>query len=141
MKHFYLENIRSVARNTLASIMPAPRFARHYLAVSGLPRSGTSWLGSALSFAPRVSYYFEPDRMLDQSYWYKYLPQHAADPALEQHMHLSLAGKILDEDVIVEQGLKEMATHVFSRTVLVKCVKLVLAADWIAVKFPHLKIV
>ena len=141
MKYFYSDNIRPIARNTLACLMPAPRFARRHLAVSGLPRSGTSWLASALSFAPRVSYYFEPDRKLDHSYWYKYLPQHAADPVLEQHVQAALAGKVRHDDVIVEQGFQKMATHVFSGTVLVKWVKLVLAADWIAVKVPHLKII
>ena len=141
MKQLYLDSIRPVMRNTLASLMPAPRFARQHLAVSGLPRSGTSWLARALSLAPRVSYYFEPDHVLDESYWYKYLPRDGSDEGLERHMQAVLAGKVRHEYVIAEQGFREMATHAFSDTVLVKWVRLVLALDWIAVHAPGLQII
>lgn len=141
MREIYLESIRPVVRNMLARLIPAPRFARRHLAVSGLPRSGSSWLAKALSLAPRVSYYFEPDHVLDNDYWYKYLPRHANDTMLHQHVHAALGGKIYHEYVIAEQGFQAMATHVFSDTVLVKWVRLVLAADWVSANFPGLRVI
>ena len=95
MKLLYKGNIRPVARNALALVMPTPRFASRRIAVSGLPRSGTSWLAKALSLAPRVSYYFEPDYVLDSGYWYKYLSRDATDSVLDRLCMLLLQVKLI----------------------------------------------
>jgi len=106
----------------------------------GLPRSGTSWLAKAISLSPRVSYYFEPDKRLGNEYMYRYLPPGGVDPRLAAFINKSLYGRINDEYTIAEQGLPEILSHPFSKTVLVKLVRLPLALDWLAMQFPDLAV-
>lgn len=67
--------------------------------VSGLPRSGTSWVAKALSFAPGFTYYREPDNYdhVEGAYPYfnnLYLPAGEDDPCYHQHMTHALNGQI-----------------------------------------------
>jgi hypothetical protein len=106
----------------------------------GLPRSGTSWLARAISLSPRVSYYFEPDKRLGSEYMYRFLPAAATDPMLSAFINKSFHGRVHDEYTIAEQGLSEILSHPFSRTVLVKLVRLPLALDWLAAQFPDMRV-
>ncbi len=131
---------RALLRQFAASVWPGPLFARQRVAVSGLPRSGTSWLAKALSLSPRVSYYFEPDNRLGSEYMYRYMQADTADPGLKRFLDRAFRGHIHDEYTIAEQGLAEILRHPLSGTVLVKLVRLPLALDWLAGQFPGLAI-
>lgn len=117
--HFIL---RKAARQTLAKINPGPRWADHHIAVSGLPRSGTSWVAKALSLTKGVSYYFEPEHILGRSYTHAYVPQDEFRRGFYAHIQRSLRGKITDEYTLAEQGLREILLQPLANTVLVKWV-------------------
>ena len=132
--------LRRAGRRLLARGLPAPR-PRHRVAVVGLPRSGTSWLGKALSLGPGISYYFEPDVLLPADPLYRYLPAGADDRELERALAAHLDGRAVDEYVIAEQGLRELLTRPGAGTVLVKWVRLGLMLEWIRARFPGLALV
>ena len=136
--HFVL---RKAARQTLAKIYPGPRIANNHIAVSGLPRSGTSWVAKALSLARGVSYYFEPDHILGPSYMHTYVPHDEFRNDFYAHIQGSLRGEVTDEYTLAEQGLREILLRPFARTVLIKWVWLTLSLNWIAEHFPKLTIV
>lgn len=138
---FYLNNIRPALRQAIATTLPGPRWATQRIAVSGLPRSGTSWIAKAMSLAPGVTYYFEPDSVLSGDYWNIYLGADANSPAIERHLNDAFSGRVHTEYVIAEQGFREILTAWQADTVLVKWVKLVLCLDWFAEHFPQVKVV
>jgi len=133
--------VRKALRQGLAKIYPGPRWADHHIAVSGLPRSGTSWVAKALSLAKGVSYYFEPEHILGPSYMHTYLPLNGFRPDFYNHIRQTLRGGITDEYTLAEQGLRELLLRPFAKTVLVKWVWLTLSVDWIAKHFPDLRVV
>lgn len=139
--NFYLNRLRPALRQVIAEKMPGPRWASRRLVVSGLPRSGTSWVAKALSLAPGVSYYFEPDSVLSGDYWNVYLSAGSYDPALERHVQDAFSGRVHTEYVLAEQGLREMLASWRAETVLIKWVKLVLCLDWFAQTFPEVPVV
>lgn len=132
---------RSAARQILAKVFPSPWWANQQIAVSGLPRSGTSWVAKAISLAHGVSYYFEPEHVLGQSYMHTYQPPEQLRPAFYDHLRKTLRGGVTDEYTLAEQGLRELLSRPFASTVLVKWVWLTLALDWIAQYFPKLQVV
>lgn len=137
----YAGFIRPAGRQALSRCLPGPpRHARH-LAVLGLPRSGTSWVAKTLSLAKSVTYYFEPDEVLAPGYRYRYLAPGTEDPALASFIERTFAGGVHDEYVIAEQGLRDLFARVSARTVLVKWVKHVLAAEWLLQAQPGLRLV
>lgn len=133
--------IRKALRQSLVKIYPSSRCARNYIAVSGLPRSGTSWVAKALSLAHGVSYYFEPEHVLDPSYMHAYIPTGESPTGFYAHIQRSLRGGVTDEYTLTEQGLREILLRPFARTVLVKWVWLTLSLDWIAKHFPDLRVI
>ena len=139
--NLYTNTQRAVLRQLLAHAWPGPVSAEKKIAVVGLPRSGTSWLAKAISLSNGVSYYFEPDYLLNKQYIYKYLAAEEVDKVLQKHITNALKGRVLHEYVIAEQSLREILLHPFSDTVLVKFVHLPLCLDWMASNFPDLKIV
>jgi hypothetical protein len=137
----YLNHLRPALRQTLAATLPGPRWASRRIAVSGLPRSGTSWVAKALSRAPGVSYYFEPDSVLGGDYWNRYLAAGTNAPTLERSLGDAFCGRVHTEYVLAEQGFREIVTAWQAETVLVKWVKLVLSLDWFAQQFPDVTVV
>lgn len=137
----YLDHLRPAVRQTLVAALPGPRWASRRIAVSGLPRSGTSWVAKALSLAPGVSYYFEPDSVLGGDYWNVYLAAGTSDPHLERHLRDAFCGRVNTEYVLAEQGFHEILTAWRAETVLIKWVKLVLSLDWFAQGFPNVAVV
>jgi len=133
--------LRKAARQTLARINPGPRWADLHIAVSGLPRSGTSWVAKALSLAKGVSYYFEPEHVLGRPYMHVYVPQDEFRKDLFAHIQRSLRGGVTSEYSLGEQGLREVLLHPFAKTVLVKWVWLTLSLDWVAKYFPDLQVI
>ncbi|PWG61704.1 hypothetical protein DEM34_15195 [Spiribacter halobius] len=119
---------------------PVPAGCRR-IVVSGLPRSGTSWIARVLSLSPGVSYYFEPDHLLDARYRYRYLSRSAHDGGLAKHLEAAFAGQLAHHYVIAEQGWKELLGRSHSHTVLLKWVHLVLALDWVAQQLPEIVVI
>lgn len=134
-------SLRPVIRQTFVRVWPAPLLARRRIAVFGLPRSGTSWLAKAISLSRGVSYYFEPDTVLDESHYYKYLPEAAEEQFLSDHLRRSLHGKVVGEYTIAEQGIRELALRPFAHTVLVKLVRFSLSLNWFARNFPDVRVI
>lgn len=138
---FYTDQIRPASRQLIAAALPGPRWASRRIVVSGLPRSGTSWIAKAMSLAPRVAYYFEPDSVLEGEYWNVFREAGVRDVSLERHIRQAFSGRIHTEYVIAEQGIREMLVAWRANTVLIKWVKLVLCLDWFAVHFPDATVV
>lgn len=141
MANKYLNYLRPALRQTAETVMPGPRWAKRRIVVSGLPRSGTSWVAKALSLSPNVAYYFEPDSVLEGRHWYVYPDAHAGNPLLARHISAAFAGRIHTEYVIAERGLREILTTWRADVVLIKWVKLVLCLDWLAQHFPDVTVV
>ena len=134
-------NPRRVVRGLVARSLPGPIRPRQRIAVSGLPRSGTSWLGRALSLARSVSYYFEPDRPLPEGYRYRYLPAAEEDTYLERQVDRMLRGRVCDDWQVAEKSLGDLLLTPVRRTLLVKWVWLSLALDWVASRVTDLVVV
>lgn len=130
--------------------------------VSGLPRSGTSWTGKALSFAPGFTYYREPDNSdfvagaPGPDYWNLYLRKGDEHPVYGPHMERALSGTIANSFTLFEDfgplvsrmpaQLRGIADHwptLYMRkpNVLVKLIRSSLALDWIAGRYPASRIV
>jgi len=137
----YTRHIRPRLRQALARTLPGPVRARRRIAVVGLPRSGSSWLARALSLAPGVAYYFEPERELGPAYYYAYRGASDSDPALLGHVRRSLAGRVVQESAIAEHSLDRLAAVPFAGTVLLKWVRLSLCLEWLNRHFPDLMVV
>ncbi len=138
---FYETKIRPTLRQILARICLGRNSPDKFVAVVGLPRSGTSWLAKAISLSKNVSYYFEPEHNLGPEYCYKYLPADKKDDTLYKHIEKSLAGRIFDEYTICEQDFKDIFFQSRADTMLVKWVRFPLCLDWIANNFPDLKVI
>ena len=141
MNDLYLSHLRQTGRRFAATILPGPRRATRHIAVSGLPRSGTSWLGKALSLAPQVAYFFEPDETLEARYRYRYLSAADREDHLEAHIRDAFSGRVRADYVLAEQGLRELVSNWRARTVLCKWVKFVICLDWVAQNFPDIQVV
>lgn len=130
--------------------------------ISGLPRSGTSWTGKALSFAPGFTYYREPDNSEfvpgapGRDYWNLYLRAGDEHPIYGPHMERALSGKVVNNFVMyddygpivsrIPQPLRFVADYcpaLYRRqpNAVVKLIRSSLALDWIAGRFPEARIV
>lgn len=139
-----------------AAFRPAPARPR-LVVVSGLPRSGTSWVGKVLAFTPGFTYCREPDNSdhvpgARREFRWLYLPSGRHDPAWDAHMRLALRGKVATPFTMQENPgpllgrlpprwankLGAMAPFLYLRRrhILVKLVHANLALEWIADEFP-----
>lgn len=90
-----------------AVVRSSSKRANPPIVVSGLPRSGTSWVAKALSFDPDYTYFREPDNpahvdgALDR-FRNIYLPVGALDPEFEAHLNSALRGEIATPFTMVE---------------------------------------
>lgn len=130
--------------------------------ISGLPRSGTSWTGKALSFAPGYTYYREPDNSdhvaaaPPKPFWDLYLKSGGNCPAFTVHMESAVRGKIATNFTMQEdpgpiigrlprrfRWLGEFFPSLYLRqpNALVKFVRANLSLDWIGGRFPDARIV
>ena len=137
--------------------MRASRFRRRVI-VSGLPRSGTSWVGRVLSFAPDVTYLREPDNGdhvagARDCPPYLYLPAGADDAGYRRHLTAVLDGRVrtpftMDEDPGPWLGrLPPGRAHRLGGTVpslyrmrgqlVVKLVRSNLTVEWLAEQWPQ----
>ena len=94
-----------------------------------------------MSLSPGVTYYFEPDSVLDDVYWNAYRNPGVNDPFLEQHVRKAFEGGVHTEYVIAEQQMRDILTAWRANVVLIKWVKLVLCLDWFAERFPDALVV
>ncbi len=130
--------------------------------LSGLPRSGTSWTGKALSFAPGFTYYREPDNSdfvpgaPGPEHWNLYLRGGDKHPVYGPHMERALSGGVVNNFVMYDDygpivsrippPLRFVADYcpaLYRRqpNALVKLIRSSLALDWIAHRFPDARIV
>jgi len=137
----YQSTLRPILRQLFVRICPGPIRARRYIAVVGLPRSGSSWIAKSISLAQGVSYYFEPDQRMGESYRYKYVPVDEQEGRLESHVKMAFRGRFVDEYTIAEQGVREILSHCRSRTVLIKCIFQTLSLEWLSKHFPEVTVV
>src|SRR4051794_9054259 len=77
------------------------------IVVSGIPRSGTSWVAKTLSFAPGYTYYREPDNSdhvagAEPWFRFRYLPHGTTDEAFAAHMRRALEGKVATPATMAE---------------------------------------
>lgn len=133
-----------------------------HVVISGLPRSGTSWTGKALSFAPGFTYYREPDNsdfVTDApgpAYWNLYLGAGDEHPVYGPHIKRALSGEVANNFTLFEdygpivrhmpaqlRGIAEHWPALYLRkpNVLVKLIRSNLALDWIAGRYPDSRIV
>lgn len=132
------------------------------IVISGLPRSGTSWTGKALSFAPGFTYYREPDNSdfvagaPGPAYWNLYLRAGDKHPVYGPHMERALNGGIANNFTLFEdygplvgrlparlRPIAERWPALYLRKphILVKLIRSSLALDWIADRFPGIGVV
>ena len=132
---------RRIARQALVNVLPAPSSPEKVIAITGLPRSGTSWTAKVLALSDRVSYYFEPELVLGSEFRYIYIEPDKKNAPLYENINQTIRGRITDEYTICEHGLKEILTRSFRDRVLIKWVRLSLSLDWIASSFPGVKLI
>lgn len=132
------------------------------IVVSGLPRSGTSWTGKALSFASGFSYCREPDNSdyvsgaPAKEYWNLYVRAGDNHPVYGPHMERALMGKIANNFTMHEdygpivsriperfRSIAEYWPALYLRkpNVIVKLIRSSLALEWIADRFPGAHII
>lgn len=138
---FYEKHLRPGLRRLAAGIIPSRRNPDRVIAIAGLPRSGTSWLGKTISLAEDTAYYFEPDHLLGKEYWYRSLSTDDRDPVLTEHIRSSLQGRVLDPYVIAEQSLGDLLRRPLAHTAVLKWVRLSISLDWVAANFPGIRVV
>ncbi len=130
--------------------------------ISGLPRSGTSWTGKALSFTPKFTYYREPDNSEfvedapGPNYWNLYLRGDDDHPIYGPHMERALRGDIANAFTLYDDcgpilglmperwrsvGDRFPILYLRRPNVIVKLVRSSLALAWIAEHFPSTPIV
>lgn len=130
---------------------------RRCVLVVGFPRSGTSWLGKCLSFAPGFTYYREPDNFgavpgAEERFKYLYLTGEYDDPAYRHLMTHACAGQLATAFTMKEdpgpllrplgrrgRALGERYPFLFlrKRHVLVKLVGANLNLAWFSANLPH----
>lgn len=131
--------------------------SRRCIIVSGLPRSGTSWVAKALSFAPGFTYYREPDNYdhvkgTHKYFDYLYLPVGRDDLAYHQHMTRVLNGQIATPFTMKEDpgpllgrlpqawsrclGSRLPFLYFRKSNLLIKLVRSNLALEWLSEYYP-----
>lgn len=130
--------------------------------ISGLPRSGTSWTGKALSLTRGFTYYREPDNSdfvagaPGPAYWNLYLRAGDEHPVYCPHIERALSGEVANNFTLFEdygpivrhmparlRGIAELWPALYLRkpNVLVKLIRSSLALEWIAGRYPESRIV
>ena len=137
----YESHVRPLLRRQLFHWLPGPSRAHRFVAVAGLPRSGTSWLGKALSLADNVFYYFEPDQCLAAEHRYRYVSPEAEHAELVNNIDAALKGQLYSEYITTEMGLSDIVAQSSAETVLLKWVWLSFSLDFIAAHYPDIKVV
>lgn len=130
---------------------------RRCVIVAGFPRSGTSWLAKCLSFAPRFTYYREPDNFdrvkeAERRFANLYLTAEHDDPAYRRLMTRACAGNVATAFTMREdpgpllsrlggpgRALGERLPFLFLRRrhVLLKLVFANLNLTWLSANFPE----
>jgi hypothetical protein len=129
------------------------------LLVAGFPRSGTSWLAKALSFAPGFTYYREPDNYehvpeAEKRFIYLYLTGEHDDPSYRRLMSRACTGQVAtwftmrhDPGPLLKflrgpgRRLGERFPFLFlrKRHVLIKLVFANLNLAWFSANLPHVR--
>lgn len=132
---------------------------RRCVMVVGFPRSGTSWVAKCLSFAPRFTYYREPDNFdmvpeAEERFAYLYLTGEHDDPAYRRLMIRACAGKMATAFTMWDnpgpllrhlgesaRGLGERFPFLYfrKRHVLLKLVFANLNLTWFTAHLPHVR--
>ncbi|HKU59908.1 MAG TPA: sulfotransferase [Gemmatimonadales bacterium] len=136
---------------------PSRSQASRCVIVAGFPRSGTSWLARALSFAPGFTYYREPDNYerveeAQERFAWLYLTADQDDEDYREFMTRACAGRIATAFTMRDdpgpllrplglsgRWLGERIPALFRRKpgVLLKLVFANLNLDWLVARFPH----
>ncbi len=126
-----------------------------------MPRTGTSWTGRVLGFAPRYTYYREPDNFshvegAKRYFPYLYLPRDGDHEQYRRHMDGALSGKVATPftmrdapgpivDRLPERwrslGLYLPAIYRREPNTIVKLVFSNLCLDWLQARYPAAGIV
>ncbi|SMF39155.1 Sulfotransferase family protein [Alteromonadaceae bacterium Bs31] len=105
------------------------------IALLGNGRSGTSWVGRTLGYAPRVAYYREPchpdiSRVKDDSVWSRFVAPDEDDAYFRWCLDRAFTGKFIDQ---ASFSLKSLALRKEKNyRVIVKEVACYLSAEWLA---------
>jgi hypothetical protein len=126
--------------------------------VSGVPRSGTSWVARTLAYAPGLTYYREPDNHdyvegARFRFRFLYLPRPREDPEYAAHMRRALTGQIVTPATMRDDpgpllgrlparwarrlGSRFPVLYLRAPGVLAKLVFSNLALEWISDAFPR----
>ncbi len=129
---------------------------RERIIVTGLPRSGTSWVAKAFSALPGFTYYREPDNYdhvagAEPRFEFLYLKAGDDDPEYAAHMRRALDGQIATPFTLSEDpgpllgrlprkwrvaGRRVPALYMRNRDVLAKFVFANLTMDWLDAEYP-----
>ncbi len=133
------------------------RPSQRHLILAGMPRTGSSWVGTVLSFAPGFTYYREPDNHdaipgAEGYFPFLYLARGADDARYRTHMDRALGGQVVTPHTMRDSpgpflarlprrwqrrlGKRLPALYFRRRDVLVKLVFSNLALDWLHERFP-----
>jgi sulfotransferase family protein len=125
--------------------------------VSGMARSGSSWLGKGLSFAPGFTYYREPDNYHEvpeakERFAWLYLTRDRDDPEYYHLMARACTGRVATAFTLCDNpgpllkhlgprgrrvGSRFPALFMRHRNVLIKLVYANLNLEWLAARFPR----
>jgi hypothetical protein len=132
------------------------------IVVSGIPRSGTSWVAKTLSFAPGYTYYREPDNSdhvpgAEPWFRFRYLPEGVTDDVFATHMGRALHGEVATSATMAEApgpllgrlpprlsaaiGNRVPALYLRRDGVLLKVIHCNLALEWFARAAPDVRLV
>ncbi len=129
--------------------------------VGGMPRTGTSWTGRVLGFAPGYTYYREPDNFdnvegIERYVPYLYLPSGGDHAPYRRHMDRALSGKIATPFTMRDaggpllsrlpprwRGLGRRLPALYLRrpNTIVKLVHSSFALDWLQARYPAARVV
>ncbi|MFC2085577.1 hypothetical protein ACFLRO_00015 [Bacteroidota bacterium] len=127
-------------KDGLHAVSPAPLRPRRKVAVVGIPRSGTSWVGRVLALGRSVSYSYEPEVPFKERYMQMYIPPSASDPEFFTFIDDCINGRLQRAEDYRPLSTAQLLKRPFADNVLVKWVRFPLVLDWIAVNFPELRV-
>lgn len=101
----------------------------------GLPRSGTTWIGSVLNTAPGTKYFFEPFNWIyipaSAQHLRKYLRGDDCDEEFAQYCRSAFAGRLDEKHFILHLSWLYKQLRWFPGRVAIKDVHCFLALEWI----------
>ncbi len=124
--------------------------------IAGMPRTGTSWVGRVLGFAPGYTYYREPDNFThvagaERYAPYLYLPRDGDHEPYRRHMDRALSGKVATPFTMRDapgplvprlparwRSLGQYVPALYRRqsNTIVKLVHANLVLDWLQARYP-----